>query len=105
MAIKSILREELNNSIAMKASYERELAALPRGSLVRKPVNGNQYYYVVSRCNGRVKFEYKGKEVSREIRGKYASAKLMRKKYRSLLSIAKKQIRFLRGALRGKEAI
>ena len=29
--IKAVLREELHNSLAMKASYEREIAALPRG--------------------------------------------------------------------------
>ena len=105
MAIKSILREELNNSLKMKESYERALNLLPMGSLVRKLINNNQYYYVVSRCNGKVKFEYKGKNVKSDIIKKYSAAKDMRKKYRSLLSVAKKQINFLKGSLRGKEAI
>ena len=50
-------------------------------------------------------FEYKGKNVKSDIIKKYSAAKDMRKKYRSLLSVAKKQINFLKGSLRGKEAI
>ena len=37
--IKSVLKEELANSLAMKKSYERELAKLGKGSLVKKIVN------------------------------------------------------------------
>ena len=36
---------------------------------------------------------------------KYKEAKLLRAKYRKLLSRVKKQIKFLRGALRGKEPV
>lgn len=104
MSIKSVLREELQNSLRMQKSYERELAKLPRGSLVKRSIKGRDYYYLVYREEGKVRSVYKGK-VSREEIRKYESAKKYRAKYRKLLSQVKKQIRFLRSALRGKDKI
>ena len=43
MSIKGILREELENSLEMQKNYERELAKLPNGSLVRRMINGDGY--------------------------------------------------------------
>jgi hypothetical protein len=61
MVIKSVLREELNNSVRLKKNYERELNKLPDGSLIRKNVKGHFYYYLISRKNGKVNFHYRGK--------------------------------------------
>ena len=105
MAIKGVLKEELDNSIRMKESYEKELAKLPGGSLIQKKIKGHVYYYVVLRENGDVKFNYQGKNVPDEIKEKYARAKELRKKYRNNISQIKKQIKFLKGALRGQESI
>jgi len=102
--IKGVLKEELENSLRMKSGYERELAKLPRGSLIRKIVKGHGYYYLLLRENGEVKFIYKGKVSGDEIK-KYQDAKEYRAKYRKLLSQVKKQIRFLRSSLRGKESV
>ena len=99
MGIKSVLREELQNSLRMKAAYERELAALPRGSLARRTIKGHAYYYLVYRENGKVRTEYRGK-VSQDEVAKYKRAKEARARYRKLLSQVKKQIRFLRSTLR-----
>lgn len=104
MSIKSVLREELENSLRMKERYEEELAKLPRGSLARRIIKGNEYFYLVYRDVGKVKSEYKGKSSPEEIAA-YAEAKLKRAQYRNHLSKVKKQIKFLRGALRGKEPI
>lgn len=103
--IKSMLEEELANSLAMKKNYEKELAKLPRGSLIKKNVNGHEYYYLVVREEGKVKFTYKGKKVSVKEVQKYQSAKEYRAKYRRLLSEVKSQIKFLRSALRGKKSV
>lgn len=103
-AIKGVLKEELENSLQMEADYERELAKLPKGSLVKKKIKGHEYYYLLLREKGKVKFIYKGKVSKDEIR-KYKEAKEYRAKYRKLLSQVKKQIKFLRSALRGKESI
>ncbi len=102
--IKGVLREEFENSLQMKKDYERELAKLPKGSLIKKEIKGHNYYYLILRENGKVKFIYKGKINKNEIE-KYKKAKEYRAKYRKLLSQVKKQIRFLRSSLRGKEAI
>ena len=102
--IKGVLKEELVNSRRMKKNYERELAKLPRGSLVKKKVKGHEYYYLLLREKGKVKLIYKGKVLESEIK-KYREAKEYRAKYRKLLSQVKKQIRFLRSTLRGKESI
>ena len=40
MSIKGMLREELENSLEMQKNYERELAKLPKGSLVRRMIRG-----------------------------------------------------------------
>ena len=102
--IKGILREELNNSLHMKESYERELSKLPIGSLVRKKIKDHYYYYLVSRVDGRVKFKYRGKASKEEIK-KNKEVKALRAKYRNLLSRSKKQIKFLKGTLRGEKTI
>ncbi|OGS11726.1 MAG: hypothetical protein A2386_02365 [Elusimicrobia bacterium RIFOXYB1_FULL_48_9] len=105
MVIKDVLKEELNNSKKMKTSYKRELKKLPKGSLIRKKIKGSDYYYIITRNNGKVHFSYKGKKVSDKLIEKYKNAKEYRAKYRNLLSKVKKQIKFLKGTLRGREPI
>jgi len=102
--IKSVLEEELANSLVMKESYERELATLPKGSLVRKTIKGHEYYYLQVREHGKGRFLYKGKLAPDEVE-KYEQAKQYRARYRKLLSEVKKQIKFLRTALRGTESV
>ena len=102
--IKGTLAEELDNSIRMKKEYEMALANLPQGCLAIKSIKGHKYYYLVQRAGNRVKYVYKGK-ISGEEKNKYEEAKALRAKYRRLLSQAKRQIKFLKGALRGKEAV
>ena len=89
----------------MKRKYEEELQKLPVGSLIKKKIKGHEYYYIVIRENGKVKFVYKVKNVSEVLIEEYARAKELRAKYRKLLPQLKKQIKFLKGALRGQESI
>lgn len=105
MVIKDVLREELQNSIGMKKNYERELKKLPAGSLIGKKVKGNTYYYIVSRVSGKVQFKYLGRHVVPNIVTRYQKAKGMRVKYRSMLAQVKRQIKFLKGTLRGKQPV
>lgn len=102
--IKGALAEELENSIRMKKEYEQALKNLPEGCLSVKQIKGHEYCYLVKRVGKKVKYIYKGK-MSKGEKEKYEEAKVLRAKYRGLLSQVKKQIRFLKGALRGKEAI
>ncbi len=105
MVIKSVLREELRNSLRMKKRYERVVAKLPRGALVKRNIKGHEYYYLVFREGGKVRSVYKGKSVPERERNKYAEAKRSRAKYRQAVSQLNKQIRFLERALRGKEDV
>ncbi|MDP3024030.1 MAG: hypothetical protein Q8O10_00665 [candidate division Zixibacteria bacterium] len=102
--IKGALKEELQNSIRMKKEYEQALKNLPQGCLAVREIRGHKYYYLVRRIGKKIKYIYKGK-MSEEEKKKYSEAKELRAKYRKLLSQVKKQIRFLRSSLRGKEAI
>jgi len=102
--IKGVLKEELQNSLRMKKEYEQALKNLPQGCLAVRKIRGHKYYYLVRRTGKKVKYIYKGK-ISEEERKKYLEAKQLRAKYRKLLSQVKKQIRFLRNSLRGKEAV
>jgi len=104
MSIKGVLREELENSLRMQKRYEEALAVLPLGSLSKRIIKGNEYFYLVYRENGKVKSKYRGKSSPDEI-AKYAEAKQKRAQYRHQLSKVKKQVKFLRGTLRGNEAI
>lgn len=99
MVIKSVLNEELRNSRQLKKRYESQLKALPKGSLVKKKIKNHQYYYLVLRDKGQVRFIYKGKTVSPAEKKKYAEAKKLRAKYRKLLSQVNKQIQFLEKSL------
>ncbi|MEJ2746089.1 MAG: hypothetical protein P8123_10475 [bacterium] len=102
--IKGALYEELQNSLRMRREYERALRDLPQGCLVVKKIRGREYYYLVRRAGKKIKYVYKGKISAKEEK-QYREAKILRAKYRNLLSRVKKQIRFLRSSLRGKEAI
>ena len=97
-AIRGVLAEELKNSERLLSKYQEALAALPKGSLVEKEIKGRVFAYLAYRKGSRVKFDYKGK-ISPEEKAKYAEAKAMRAKYRSLISDLRKQIVFIKRAL------
>lgn len=105
MSIKGVLREELANSLKMMGVFQKNLDSLIKGSLVVKNIHGRKYYYRAFRKGGKVVFEYLGKQLSQKDVNAYQEAKILRAKYRKSLSIIKKQIKYLRGTLRGKEPI
>lgn len=63
MSVLSVLitREEMRNR-NMIAEYTRELDTLPKGSIKRKNVNGNIYYYLVFRNGNKIVSKYIGKD-------------------------------------------
>ena len=103
--IKGVLREELENSIKMKKDYEKALKAHPGGCFVRKEIRGHKYYYLAIRNGKRVKFVYKGKELSKEDAANLEKSKRLRQKYKKLIQKLNKQIKYLQKALRGKEDV
>ncbi len=99
--IKSVLEEELKKAMRAQGEYEKALAALPRGVLVKKYVKGRQYCYLLSREKGKIRFEYKGKLFGRDIKY-YDAVKKGRARYRALLSEVKRRIAFIKKTLRGR---
>ena len=106
--IKSVLREELNNSISMEKKYREEINKLPSGCISKKKINNHDYYYLVKRNGKKVEFSYIGKASDKYIKKivkEHLDKKKKRDKYKKLLSQSKKQIKFLRSCLRGSEPI
>jgi hypothetical protein len=102
--IKSVLAEELKNSIRMEKGYRSAIEKLPKGCVSIKKIKGHKYCYLVQRQAGNLIYSYRGKMSEDDLK-KYREAKEYRAQYRNLLSQVKKQIKFLRSSLRGKEAI
>ena len=100
--IKGVLEDELKKAVLSEKDYEKTLAGMPRGVLVKKYVKGRQYCYLMSRENGKVQFEYKGKLMGKDFRY-YETVKKDRALYRNKLSEVKKRIAFIKKMLRGKE--
>ena len=100
--IKGVLKEELQNSRDMLKSYQREIAKI-KGCLIRKKIGKRYYYYLAKRQGKKVRFIYKG-PISEEIKNAYVRQRKMLGKYRKLVLQVKNQIKFIRRALRGKEA-
>ncbi|MDO8662948.1 MAG: hypothetical protein Q7K98_07010 [Candidatus Omnitrophota bacterium] len=101
--IKGVLKEELENSRDMLKRYQEEIAKI-KGCLIRKKIGKRYYYYLVKRQGKKVKFIYKG-PISEEIKKAYLKQRKILNKYRKLLLQVKNQIKFIRRALRGKEAV
>jgi hypothetical protein len=105
MAIRELLKEELGNSLRMERDYRRELARLPRGSIVRKKIGSRVYFYLAARDKDRVRFKYKGRTMDDSGLAKYREAKRLRVQYRRLLRALRGQIRFLRRTLHAEQAV
>lgn len=57
----SVLNEELDRLNKLKKNYEKQIAKLPKGSLIRKNIKGNIYYYLNYRQEKKKIFKYIGK--------------------------------------------
>lgn len=103
--IKSVLKEELENSLRLKKEYEKELRNYPGGSFIKKDINGHKYYYLAVRMGKKVKFIYKGKKLARKDIAELNKSKEMRKKYKQQIRKLRERISYLRRALSGKEDV
>jgi len=102
-AIKGVLKEELENSLDLVKRYKEELAKI-KGCLIRKKIANRYYYYLAKRQGKKIVFIYKG-PISEDIKKAYLQQREMLNKYKQLLSKSKEQVKFLKRALRGKEAV
>jgi len=59
--LNGVLKEELERLKNLKKHYVQEMSKLPKGSLIRKKINGNIYYYLNYRNGKKSIFKYVGK--------------------------------------------
>ena len=67
-AVHDILREEYSRLEKRKDRYSRELESLPKGTISRKRIRNNDYYYLAYRSADKVKFDYLGKKEAPRLR-------------------------------------
>ena len=98
MVIKGVIKEELQNSLGMLKWYRQAYAALPKGSIVVKKINGQEYEYLVLRQKGRVVFKYL-KDMLEKEKVVFREAKKKRQEYRKLIADLKDEVKFIKRAL------
>jgi len=103
--IKGVLKEELENSIRLRKDYKEALKKYPGGSLIKKEINGHKYYYLAFREGKRVKFIYKGKQLSKEFMAEFEKSKRLRARYKKLIQELDKRIKYLKKVIHGKEDV
>ena len=59
--LNGVLNEELDRLNKLKKNYEKQIAKLPKGSLIKKNIKGNIYYYLNYRQEKKKIFKYIGK--------------------------------------------
>ena len=59
--IKGVLEEELERNERMTRRYKQELEKLPKGSIVKRKIGNQEYYYLSYREKTKVIAEYIGK--------------------------------------------
>ena len=99
--IKSILREELRNSKDLKKKYASMLQVYQPGSLIRRSINGQYYYYLSyrDRRDQKVKQKYLGK-LSRSSVRKISDNIQERKAIMKNLKLVSNNIKYLEKVLR-----
>lgn len=65
--LNGVLNEELDRLNKLKKNYEKQIAKLPKGSLIRKNIKGNIYYYLNYRQEKKKIFRYIGKLPRKEL--------------------------------------
>lgn len=83
-----VLREESRN-INMRKLYEGEIDALPRGTITKKRVGANEYYYLKYRKGDKTVTDYLGKDTEKMEQIRQQLQK--RKHYEEMLSELNKE--------------
>ena len=92
--LNGVLNEELDRLNQLKKNYEKQIAKLPKGSLIRKNIKGNIYYYLNYRQEKKKIFKYIGKLPGKELE-KLLDKIEERRKFEKLNKQVKKDIKKL----------
>ena len=93
--LNGVLNEELDRLNKLKKSYEKQIAKLPKGSLIEKNIKGNIYYYLNYRQEKKKIFKYIGKLPGKELENLFAKIE-ERRKLEKLNKQVKKDIKKLK---------
>lgn len=100
--LNGVLKEELERLKNLKKHYAQEMSKLPKGSLIRKKINGNIYYYFNYRDGKKNVFKYIGKLNKDEVEDLRLKIE-KRRKLRTLNIKVKKDIARLLKIIQEKE--
>jgi len=92
--LNGVLNEELYRLNKLKRNYEKQIAKLPKGSLIKKNIKGNIYYYLNYRQEKKKIFKYIGKLPKKELENLLDKIE-ERRKLEKLNKQAKKDIKKL----------
>ena len=92
--LNGVLNEELDRLNKLKKNYEKQIAKLPKGSLIKKNIKGNIYYYLNYRQEKKKIFKYIGKLPGKELENLFAKIE-ERRKLEKLNKQVKKDIKKL----------
>ena len=98
LVIQGVLREELERRKRMLDVYQKEVDKLPKGSIVRKSVNGREYAYLQYREGKKVRCKYIPKQELPDVMRQIEE----RRKYQEYIKNIKKEISFIQRALKIK---
>jgi hypothetical protein len=94
-----VVVEELENSIRIRDGYKKAISRLPRGSLSKKKINGQEYYYLSFwGPAGTVVTRYLGKLSEAQVQS-YQERIKRRKDYQELMKRADEQVKFYQKVL------
>lgn len=100
--IKNIIQEEHRRLQALYQKYSDKINALPKGSVSIKKRNKNEYLYLASRRNAKVKFDYIG-SVGSESACKILEQVKLRKDYELKLKQVKGDLKEIEKVIRGRK--
>lgn len=98
--LKNALEEEYQRSLRVTAALEREVAALPKGSIRKRTISGHEYYYLQWREGPRVKSRYVKRDEVEELQRQLD----LRKSHVEALKEQKESRRLIERALGGSPA-
>ena len=100
--LKNIMQEEHRRLQALCQKYMDKIDSLPKGTVSIKKRNKNEYLYLASRRDGKVKFDYIGSIGSKNARKILEQVKY-RKDYEHKLKQVKDDLRQIEKAVHGRK--
>lgn len=100
--IKEIMQDEYQRLEALSLKYSDKISGYPKGTVSIKKRNKQEYLYLASRVDGKLKFSYIG-SVSSEKANKVLDLVKLRKSYEKKLKQVKNDLKEIRKVIHGRK--